>query len=214
MADLTIKPTSGANLVIQYEGGYAALTVSTSGNTTLAGAANNLGSIASATNFPAGHIIQVVQTVKQDTFSMASQSETLITGYNISITPSKASSKILVNYSFDTGTSTSITAYAYMQRKIGSADWAHLAGIHGAASGGTPLPALSHGGGENAWELQKRAGMYLDSPSYTLGDAIQYRIGLRNEATSATIYVGRTSRDNTLYHPRTASILICMEVAG
>ena len=60
----------------------------------------------------------------------------------------------------------------------------------------------------------KRAGMYLDSPSYTLGDAIQYRIGLRNEATSATIYVGRTSRDNTLYHPRTASILICMEVAG
>ena len=84
MADLTIKPTSGGNLVIQDEGGDAALTVSTSGNTTLAGAANNLGTIASATNFPAGHIIQVVQTVKQDTFSMASQSETLITGYNIS----------------------------------------------------------------------------------------------------------------------------------
>ena len=214
MANLIIKPTSGGNLILQDEGGDAALTVSTTGNTTLAGTSNNLGTIASATNFPAGHILQVVQTVKQDTFSSTSTSETLITGYNISITPTKASSKILVNYSFDTSTNTSITAYAYMQRKIGSADWAHLAGIHGATHGGTSLPALSHGGGENAWEMQKRAGMYLDSPSYTLTDAIQYRIGIRNENSSATCYVGRTSRDNSLYHPRTASILIFMEVAG
>ena len=63
MANLIIKPTSGGSLVLQDEGGDAALTVGATGNTTLAGTANNLGTISSAT-FPAGHVVQVqyVQT--------------------------------------------------------------------------------------------------------------------------------------------------------
>jgi len=46
MADLIIKPSSGNSLVFQDEGGDAALTVGTTGNTTLAGTANALGTVA------------------------------------------------------------------------------------------------------------------------------------------------------------------------
>ena len=43
MANLIIKPTSGGSLILQDEGGTAANTISATGNTTLAGTANVLG---------------------------------------------------------------------------------------------------------------------------------------------------------------------------
>ena len=45
MANLIIKPASDGNLILQDEGGDAAVTVSTTGNTTLAGTANNIGTV-------------------------------------------------------------------------------------------------------------------------------------------------------------------------
>ena len=56
MANLIIKPTSGGSLILQDEGGDAALTIGTTGSTTLAGTANNLGTVTGGTieNAPAG----------------------------------------------------------------------------------------------------------------------------------------------------------------
>ena len=51
MANLIIKPTSGGSLILQDEGGTAALTVGTTGKATFASMDN--------TTFPAGHIINV-----------------------------------------------------------------------------------------------------------------------------------------------------------
>jgi len=48
MANLIIKPTSGGSLILQDEGGDAAVTVGTTGSTTLAGTANALGTVATA----------------------------------------------------------------------------------------------------------------------------------------------------------------------
>ena len=45
-----------------------------------------------------GHILQVVQTVKTDTFSASSGSTVDITGLSVSITPSSSSNKVLVTY--------------------------------------------------------------------------------------------------------------------
>ena len=59
MANLIIKPTSGGSLVLQDEGGDAALTVGTTGVSTIANATITSGTITAAT-FPAGHIIQTV----------------------------------------------------------------------------------------------------------------------------------------------------------
>ena len=45
MANLIIKPTTGGSLILQDEGGTAANTIDASGNTTLAGTANNIGTV-------------------------------------------------------------------------------------------------------------------------------------------------------------------------
>jgi len=56
MANLIIKPTSGGSLILQDEGGTAAHTIDASGNHTLSGATNNLGTVTGGTidNAPAG----------------------------------------------------------------------------------------------------------------------------------------------------------------
>jgi hypothetical protein len=43
-----------------------------------------------------GKILQVLSTIKTDTFTVASATYTAVTGLNVTITPSSASSKILV----------------------------------------------------------------------------------------------------------------------
>lgn len=60
MADLIIKPSSGNSLVFQDEGGDAALTVGTTGISTIANVAITTGTIASAVTFPTGIIVQAV----------------------------------------------------------------------------------------------------------------------------------------------------------
>jgi len=65
MANLIIKPTSGGSLILQDEGGTAAHTIDASGNHTLSGTTNNLGTatagtLSSGVTFPAGHVLQVV----------------------------------------------------------------------------------------------------------------------------------------------------------
>ena len=56
MANLIIKPTSGGSLVLQDEGGTAAHTIDASGNHTLSGTTNNIGTVTAGTidNAPAG----------------------------------------------------------------------------------------------------------------------------------------------------------------
>ncbi len=49
MANLIIKPTSGGSLILQDEGGTAAHTIDASGNHTLSGATNNLGTVTAGT---------------------------------------------------------------------------------------------------------------------------------------------------------------------
>jgi len=56
MANLIIKPTSGGSLILQDEGGTAAHTIDASGNHTLSGTTNNLGTVTGGIidNAPAG----------------------------------------------------------------------------------------------------------------------------------------------------------------
>ena len=60
MADLIIKPTSGGSLKLQEDGGTDAISINTSGVSTIANASITTGTIASATTFPSGMTIQTV----------------------------------------------------------------------------------------------------------------------------------------------------------
>ena len=166
--------------------------------------------------FPTGHVIQTVQAIKNDSEVLpANTSENVISNWTLIITPQKTSSKILVYYSFDTCWSTTLTARSYMERSIDSGStFAKLTGAMGDDPGGSAGdPSLTFGGAYASWKLEKHAGYYLDTPSYTLGASVQYRIGCQSESSSPGIYIGQSHRDSTGYHPRTASVMIGMEIA-
>ena len=176
-----------------------------------------LGSVTlnSTQSFPTGHVIQTVQVVKNDSEVLpANTSENIISNWTLIITPQKASSKILVYYAFDTSWGTALTARSFMQRSVDSGStFADLTGAMGTDAGSNGKYSLSHAGVEQNWMLERQSGFYLDSPSYTLGASVQYRIGCQSESSTYGIHIGQTHRNNTVYHPRTASIMIGMEIA-
>ena len=100
MANLIIKPADGGSLVLQDEGGDAALTVGTPGSTTLAGTANNLGTttagtLSSGVTFPAGHVIQQVSSIYEPTTNIATTSTTFqASSLSLTITPTNAANDI------------------------------------------------------------------------------------------------------------------------
>ena len=177
-----------------------------------------LGSVTlnSTQSFPTGHVIQTVQAIKNEAEVLpANTSENLISNWTLIVTPHKAGSKILMYYSFDTCWSTTLTARSYMERSVDSGStFAKLTGAMGDDPGGSAGdPSLTFGGAHSNWKLEKHAGFYLDTPSYTLGASVQYRIGCQSESSSPGIHIGKTHRDSTGYHPRTASVMIGMEIA-
>ena len=162
-----------------------------------------------------GHVIQVVQAIKHDREILPSTtSENIISDWTLSITPHKEGSKILVYYSFDTGFNGALTARTYMVRSVDSgSSFSNLTGAMGTDGGSDGKASLSHSGTDETWMCFKQSGMYLDSPSYTLGNSVQYRIGCQSESTAGGIYIGSTKRGGTIYHPRTASVMLGQEIA-
>ena len=138
MANLIIKPTSGGSLILQDEGGDAALTVGTTGSTTLAGTANNIGTatagtLSSGVTFPAGHILQVVQG--SATAGLITTSTTNVTtGLSAAITPSATSSKILVTISITYDGDANGTAGHYSLYAAGSVIRDKISYFHAASS--------------------------------------------------------------------------------
>jgi hypothetical protein len=158
-----------------------------------------------SSNLPAGTVLQVLQTVKTDTFSSTSSSWTDITGLSVSITPSSTSSKILVMYSLMTGMQTSQFPLIRIARNstgiaIGDAY----------ASSSQVTTSAWPSGAVNATDIQSM--QFLDSPSST--SAITYSMQTRSDA-SQTFYLNRNTRDNgNSYEPRSVSSITAMEIAG
>ena len=75
---------------VEPEGATTTLTLGASGDTVALGAG------ALASGFGGGKILQVLQTVKTDTFTTTSTSFVDVTGLSVSITPATTSSKILI----------------------------------------------------------------------------------------------------------------------
>jgi hypothetical protein len=158
-----------------------------------------------------GSILQVVQTVKTDTFSTSSGtgSPATITGFSASITPSSTTNKVLVYVSIGQLSGNSDTTWGiFMFRngtKIFSGD---VAGSRasGSIAGGIP----STGG---TWRGNPALIMYLDSPSST--SAVTYTFSLGSNGSSI-VYFNQDGRDTNAANDatRTASSIILMEVSG
>ena len=150
-----------------------------------------------------GHILQVVQTVKSDTFSGTSnESEVDITGMTATITPTDSSNKVLIQISLTYASQN--TTYK-MRLKRGTTD----IGL-GDADGSRQraLTGLGFTGDSN--QVDSGCFLYLDSPATT--SATTYKITVVNDNTNP-IYINRSYDDqNNDVGGRHSSSITLMEV--
>ena len=163
------------------------------------------GQIVQAVPIPAG-VVQVVSATKTDTFTMASTTYADVTGLSVSITPTSATSKILVMAQVSAmGTVSGALGYGQFVRgstAIGVGD----------ASGSRPQCTFVIPFGSAVAALFTETPIFLDSPATT--SATTYKIQIRSENTT-TIYVNRSEQDNdTAAGGRAISTITVMEISA
>lgn len=160
----------------------------------------------------AGKILQVVQTAKTDTTSFVSTTTNTfvdISGMSVSITPTSASSKVLVFYMANLSQTGGATIHLRLIRGSTSIFQGDAAGNR---FGSTQIwrPA----GSQYNWDIGPLTGLYLDSPATTSSTTYKLQATLGSTYTG-TLYLNRSWDDsNADYSGRTASSIIVMEVAA
>jgi len=154
-----------------------------------------------------GKILQVVQTTKTDTFSVAttmngSAGWTDITGMSVNITPSSASNKVLI---MTTGR-TSATNHTVVRLLRGSTAIA-IGDQEGSNRTRSSTGDLGVSGG---YQNANASIIWLDSPSTT--SQVTYKMQI---ASANTSYFNRQVSDSDhLVYTRSASVITAMEVAA
>ena len=163
------------------------------------------GTILTTTNPKAGNIIQVVSSIKTDTFSVISNgTEQEITNYNATITPTSNTSKILVLITLTYG-ATSTTYKGRVKRGSTTIFLGDANGNKQQASFG-----LGFTGDENQADVATFTG--LDSPATT--SATTYKVFLIND-NNTTMFINRSRADNNDNRGgRHVSTMTLMEVAA
>jgi hypothetical protein len=152
-----------------------------------------------------GGVLQVVQTVKSDTFSTASTSFTDLTGLSASITPRDVNSKILVLVHLNAA---GVVGSNHVLARL-------LRGASVVYAGNNPGTGQSPGfyGAipPNNDGTCTGAGMLLDSPASAA--SVTYKVQIMTNA--GTAYVNRSPTDASQpYALRGVSSITLMEIAG
>ena len=153
-----------------------------------------------------GHVVQVVSATKTDTFSTSSDTFVDVTGLSVNITPSSATSKIVVTASV-TGAGT--TSAARMEGRL--------------VRDSTPIFVGDGAGsrGQASFEIYKTDASGLDSVSVNFFDApattslVTYKVQVRdNNSSASSVFINRsqTDTDASTYN-RYASTITLMEIA-
>ena len=150
-----------------------------------------------------GKVAQVVSTSKTDTFTSASTSFTDITGLSVSITPTAATSKVLViaqvSGSMDTGVA---SLFFRMMRDSTAINIGDTAGSRQRATFGFSNTIQS--------ESVSGTASFLDSPATT--SATTYKMQGMN-SSAGTFYINRSKQDaDTVNYSRSASSITVMEI--
>jgi hypothetical protein len=171
--------------------------------------------LSAGATLPAGSILQVVSTTKTDTFSTSSTSFTAITGLSASITPSSASSKVLiiaqVSLGFpasvsDSGSRLLLTGGNTSAYKGDTAD-SRTRAIMGTRSAGSGATQYQHGN-----TLESETIVFLDSPATT--SSVTYGFEIASN-TANSVFVNRAGEDgDSSLRTRGASSITVMEVAA
>jgi hypothetical protein len=156
-----------------------------------------------------GKVLQVVQTVKTDTFSTTSSAFTDVTGLSVSITPSSASNKILVLAQISYGGQDNLYGYAKLIRGSTSI----FQGDSDSASRTEATVGLNttNAAGNETAKLRIATINYLDSPATT--SATTYKIQVGNYDSYA-LSINKSYADTDIgYVVRATSSITVMEIA-
>jgi hypothetical protein len=146
-----------------------------------------------------GKVAQIVQTVKADAFSTATTgSYVTVTGLSVSITPSSASSKILVVSNVAVGNSGANSVGIELRRDSTTI---------GSGTGGATLNGFGYAAFPSSNQMYKQGIMFLDSPA--TASAVTYEI--RVYGAAGTTYVNRRGTDT---FAGTSSDITVIEIAA
>ena len=153
-----------------------------------------------------GSILQVVQTVKTNTFATSSTTPVDITGLSVSITPSSASSKILVSWLLNIG-GYNHQDY-YLLRNSTKIFFGDLSGNQTQATHHVYNIANFY------YSNWASSGQYLDSPSSTTAVTYKWQAAVpwSSEYTAAINYI--YNNQNNAYNARTPSEITVMEISA
>lgn len=170
--------------------------------------AADLASGAARSNFGAGAVLQVVSVTKTDTFSTTSTSFVDITGLSLSITPTSATSKILIIVNAvggSGGNAGSLCTFRLMRNStpinVGNAATGYIQ----ASVGGMRVPLDTNA----SWLVPMN---FLDSPATT--SATTYKI--QGTIESNTLRINSLGSDvaNNQFSYRGASTITALEIAA
>jgi len=162
------------------------------------------------TGMPAGgKVLQVLQTIKTDTFSTSARNDNpaSITGLSVTITPSSTSSKILVMFNIGMIGNSSGNSEALTLRR-NSTDISI-----GDASGNRRRASITSADNDSGHAGYSVGHQYLDSPSTTAATTYGVTIGGNG---SVTMHINRSNRDinDTFNDNRSVSTITVMEIGA
>ena len=142
-----------------------------------------------ASKLPSASAVQRVQNLTYP--RIATSSTTYVaTGHSVTITPTLASSKILINFSSMINTNgTNFRAWIDVYRSINGGTFTGIApqGSAGTTGASDNQGFMAEVRGDNS-RIQVPFNIhYLDSPSYSVGNAIVYKLYMRTNSASFTV---------------------------
>jgi len=160
-------------------------------------------------------ILQVVNSTKLDKTSFTSSGSTYqSTGIQVTITPTAASSKIIVIAACSVAANQGYRHAIRIERSINGGSFAVPTGFQGNQSGNQVRAAMTTGNPPSNASVSSLTLNHLDSPSYSVGNAIIYRVyGIAE--SNGPFYVNRSSSDGddaNYYSPM--SSMTAIEVAA
>lgn len=157
-----------------------------------------------------GHVIQVQQTDLLSVWSATSTTPVDVTGLSVNITPTSASSKILVYTSMNIGVQDDNYLYTLLLRN-------GVAVGNGTGASGSRVSCFltvtqTALGEPNRWRIHNVNRSFLDSPATT--STLTYKIQMASPYLNGTMYLNRqyNDTDNSLVQ-RPGSCISVMEIA-
>ena len=165
------------------------------------------GTILTTTSPKAGNVLQVVQTVKTNKFTTTSSSAVDITGLSVAITPTSASSKILILTNINYGGETNVYGALYVLRNSTNV-------VVGTYPTGNQIAAtFGVGAPSDSYKIASASHIYLDSPNTT--SAITYKVQAASTYNSLQLTINAPFQtDNVSYIIGGTSTITVMEIAA